>query len=131
MAGSGRHGADERLAATLAAGASIVDAAAAVGVNERTVRRRLDEPDFRKLLDGMKAEAIRLAVARLTADMGKAAGTLAGLLDSSDERVRLSAGRAVLEFGIKGREALELEPLVAELTEVLEQLKSMRAEPGK
>jgi len=70
-------------------------------------------------------------VGRLTADMGKAAGTLAGLLDSSDERVRLSAGRAVLEFGIKGREALELEQLAAEFTDALEQMKSMRAESGK
>ena len=130
MSGSGRHEADDVLAAHLATGSRIIDAAA-VGMNERTVRRRLADPDFRTLLDGLKAEAVGTAVARLSADMVNAAAALAGLLDSSDERVRLSAGRAVLEIGIKARQAEELEQRVHDLTEGLERLTAKEDGRGK
>ena len=47
MAGRGRESADPLIILALAQGMTIVDAAKAAGVSERTVYRRLDDHEFR------------------------------------------------------------------------------------
>jgi hypothetical protein len=110
MAGSGRHLADEALAAHLAAGLSVPKAAAAVGVAERTIRRRLADPTFRRLLDQRKAELVGEATALLGRSMSAAAGELVRLMtESNDTKVRLMAAKEILAAGLKARQALDLE----------------------
>jgi len=115
MAGSGRHEADAALAVHLAAGLTATEAAVKVGVGERTVRRRLGTPAFRKLVDTVKAEAVTAAVAKLSGNMGKAADKLAALVDSPDDKTALAAAKALLEMALKARAAEDLEHKMREL----------------
>jgi hypothetical protein len=110
VAGVGRHEADEVLAAHLAAGKPLAAAARAVEVSETTVRRRLADPTFRRLLDQRKAELVGEAVALLGKSMSAAAGELVRLMtESSDQKIKLMAAKEILAAGLKARQALDLE----------------------
>jgi hypothetical protein len=117
VAGGDRRNADLPLIAALAGGATIESAAARAGVSERTARRRLDEPEFRKQVDEARREMLTRAVGKL-ADAGtEAAETLRKLLQAESESVRLGACRAILELGTRLREAEELERRLVALEE--------------
>src|SRR5262245_3905144 len=96
--------ADSALIAALAAGDTAAEAARKAGVSERTVRRRLDDPGFKRALEAAKAEALARAVAKLSDRAVAAVDTLAALLDAESESVRLGAARSVLELGSRLRE---------------------------
>ncbi len=119
MAGRGRQDANETLAAHMAAGLPITEAAERAGVGERTARRRLGDDNFRALVARLKSEAVAQAVARLSADMGKAAAKLAALIDATDDRVALTAAKALLEMALKARAAEEIEKKLQDLTDRL------------
>jgi transposase-like protein len=116
MADNGRR---ERVALYLAAGLSVRRAARKAGVGERTVYRWLAEDAFRQRVAELRTRLFDRAVGRLSRTSGKAAVVLKGLLDSADERVRLAAARAVLDSGMKAREALELAQKVEEIKATL------------
>ena len=63
---TGRIAIDGTLLASLAAGASVDQAAAAAHVSPATVARRLRRPEFRAELVAVRAGAVERAVARLT-----------------------------------------------------------------
>jgi hypothetical protein len=110
VAGVGRHEADEVLAAHLASGKPLAAAARAVEVSETTVRRRLADPAFRRLLDQRKAELVGEAVALLGKSMSAAAGELVRLMtESADQKIKLMAAKEILAAGLKARQALDLE----------------------
>ncbi len=67
----------------------------------------------------LKSEAVTQAVARLSADMGKAAAKLAALIDATDDRVALAAAKTVLEMAFKARAAEEIEKKLQDLTDRL------------
>jgi transposase len=129
MSVSGRSGGDAVLVAALAAGATYVEAAKQAGVSERTVRRRMDDAEFRRQVDQARAEVLAQATARLSAASVEAVETLRGLLGSPLDFARLAAARAILEVGFKYREQLDL----AERIEQLEQASELTAarEGGK
>jgi hypothetical protein len=109
MAGTGRHDADDALAAHLAAGKAVTEAATAAGVSLLTARRRAATPEFRKAVAELKSEAVGQAVAFLSSDMHKAAEKRSKLIDSVDERTSLAACRSLLEMALKARSAAEME----------------------
>ncbi|QDU23575.1 hypothetical protein [Urbifossiella limnaea] len=115
--GKGRPnpGAAEIAAAALAAGQTAVAAAAVAGVHERTVRKWLDQPDYRAGVDRLRGEAVGRALGRLGDGMTAAADALRGLVAHRDPHVRYKAARAVLELGLRLREHAELEGRVREL----------------
>src|SRR5262245_56284774 len=119
MAGSGRKHADEVLAGHLAAGLPHAQAAAKAGVSERTVRRRLANAKFRKLVEELKGEAVGRAVNILGRTMSGAAVELAKLLKSGDEKTRLQASKAIIELGLKARQHADLERRLDELESLL------------
>ena len=119
MAGSGRREADEVLAANLAAGLTRAQAAQKAGVGERTARRRLRDPRFRKLVDELKAEAVGRAVSILGRSMTGAAVELARLLKSSDEKTRLQAAKEIIGLTLKARQQTDLERRMDELEATL------------
>ena len=121
MSVSGRSGGDAVLVAALAAGCTYEDAARQAGVSERTVRRRLDDPGFRKQVDAARGEMISRAVAQLSAAATEAVGTLRELLASELDFARLGAARAILEVGFKYREQLDLAERITALEEQLGQ----------
>ncbi|MFO0846618.1 MAG: hypothetical protein U0797_30335 [Gemmataceae bacterium] len=92
MAGRSRHDADAQLAAALARGERVEDAARLAGVSARTAFRRLKgDPGFRAMVAEARSQMVRRVAGRL-ADAGeRAVGTLVGLLDGEDLRVGLGA----------------------------------------
>jgi hypothetical protein len=116
-AGGDRQDADQALVAALAAGTTKQEAARLIGVGERTIYRRLEDPEFRRCVDQARGELVSRTVGRLTDASTAAVTTLRALLEAESESVRLGACRAILELGRKLREsAFELLRL-AELEE--------------
>jgi len=118
VAGSGRKNADSALVAALAGGMTVAAAAAASGVGERTVYRRLEDLDFRQAVSEARARMVENAVGELAAAATAAVCTLRALLGAESGSVRLGAARAVLELGSRLRESVELEQRVAALEAV-------------
>jgi hypothetical protein len=115
MAGNGRQNADEALALALASGKTARDAAAEIGIGERTVARRLADPMFRQRVHVLRGQMVTRALGRMADGMSEAADTLRGLLKAESEAVQLGAARSLLELGCKLREAVELEERVTAL----------------
>ena len=119
MAGNGRRNADEALAVALAAEQTLRDAAAAVGLSERTATRRWADAAFRRHVAELRGEMVARSLGRLADGMAEAADVLRRLLASKNERVRLGAARTLLEWGVKLRESVELEERLRALEERL------------
>jgi HEAT repeat protein len=115
VAHSGRQRADDLLAATVAAGQSLRDAAKLVGIGERTAARRWAEPAFQRKVVALRAAMVERALGRLSDAMSAAAEQLRELLGARSEAVRLGAARSLLELGVKLRESVELEQRVSAL----------------
>jgi hypothetical protein len=120
MAANGRRNADARLVVELATGKTVSEAAAAVGVGERTVFRRLADTAFKlKVTEARNAFSER-ALAKLAAASTRAVDTLVSLLDAEADSVRLGAARSILDAGVKLR--------MVDFEERLTRLEAQRAE---
>ena len=116
MAQKGRRASDERLLLALACGATVENAARSAGVSESTAYRRLREAEFNRRLQQVRADMVQRTAGMLTAAAGEAVKTLLALQkESIPPATRLGAARAVLEIGLKLREAAELEERLAAL----------------
>ena len=113
---SGRRNADEQLLLGLACGATVEAAARQAGVSLSTAHRRLQDPDFRRRLDDLRADMLRRTAGMLAAAAGEAVKTLLALQkDTVQAAVRLGAARAILEVGLRVREAADFERRLGEL----------------
>jgi DNA-binding Lrp family transcriptional regulator len=125
MPQKGKRRVDHKILMALACGASAENAARQVGVSESTVFRRLDEPDFRRRLQKLRADMVQRTAGALTAAGAEAVrGLLELLRGAKAEAVRLGAMRSVLEIGMKVREFAELEERLATLEQQAETHKS-------
>lgn len=116
MSDSDRHRrGDPQLLATLAAGATQAEAAEAARVSERTVRRRLEEPEFRQQLAALRGEMLQRTCGLLASGAADAVLTLRALLDSSHDGVRLGAARAILATVTTMEEVLALDERIRTL----------------
>jgi transposase-like protein len=116
MADKHRKKAEEALLLALACGASVEQAARQCGLSSRTVYRRLAEPDFRRRLQALRCDMVSRTAGTLTAAASEAVRTLLEILRSAaPPAVRLAAARAVLELGVKLRDAADLEERLADL----------------
>jgi hypothetical protein len=97
MAGRGRSDADEALALALAGGQTIRDAAEKVGVAERTVYWRLENPEFRARVLELRSVVVQRAAGLLADGLAGAVARLRQLVSSPDERVALAACREMLD----------------------------------
>ena len=100
---------DEQLLAELAAGKSLRDAAAAVGVSERTARRRWADDAFRARVLKVRADVLARASGQLLADLSMAANVLHELMEHADPRVRHHAAVRVITLAVQIGEVAELE----------------------
>jgi hypothetical protein len=106
---------DAVLALALATGASINDAAERIGVDRKTIQRRLADPEFRRLVSEFRGELIATTLGRMADKMTRAADGLAALLDDSNPWIRLCAIRAMLSFGLKLRDFVDVDERIHEL----------------
>jgi hypothetical protein len=118
--GSGRR---EALALVLAAGGTVRAAAAKAKVSERTARNWLAEDAFRARVEQLRAAILERTMSMTIKASTKAAATLARLLDSKDDRVKLGAARAILEQAVVLREKVSVEQRVAALEAEVRRLK--------
>jgi hypothetical protein len=118
---AGKAGQNDMLALALARGETVAAAARAAGLSERTVRRRLEDAEFRRLVESARGELWGAASGLLSALASKAAGVLGELMDSDSESIRLSAARAALEHGTALRGLIDLESKVSELERVIDE----------
>ena len=121
MAGSGRSGADEVLVSLLAGGTTRQAAAAKAGVGERTVYRRLEDPDFRSRIEQSRADMLARTSAMLTAAGVTATETLLALLAAESDVVKLGAATRILELGGKFRTEEQIEARLAALEAQLQE----------
>jgi hypothetical protein len=111
---------EDPLLLALACGATVDAAARQCGLSDRTVYRRLQDPEFQKRLEGLRADMIQRSAGMLTAAAGEAVRTLLSLQkDATPAAVRLGAARAILEIGIKLRQMVEIEQRLVEVEEML------------
>jgi hypothetical protein len=112
----GRRKAEETLMLALACGATVEAAAAKAGIGRATAHRRLANPEFQNRLKQVQSEMLQRAAATMTAAASESVKTLLVLQQSSvPYTVRLGAAKAILEIGIKIREAADLEERLAAL----------------
>jgi hypothetical protein len=112
---------DERLAAELAAGKTIREAAPAVGVSERTAHRRLEDPAFRDRVAALRSEMIRAAAGQLVNGMAGAIGVLRAGLSDTNSNIQHKSAVKLIELGVKITELVELEERMNRLEEALKQ----------
>lgn len=114
-----RRDVSELLAARLAAGATIRDAARELGIGEKTAHRRLADPAFKARVAELRQEMTTRAVGRLADRMADAADVLGELLKSVNEGTRLKAAVALLDQGLK---AVAIADVQSRLTAIEERL---------
>jgi len=117
---------DDKLILALVGGSTITDAAALVGVSDRTVRRRMACGKFVAQLAELRGRLMDQAATQLLGGMTRAAQRLNELVESQDARTALVASKAVLSLGFLARSKLDAEALVRELQERLEQIESQQ-----
>jgi hypothetical protein len=120
MANKPRKKAEDALLLALAVGATVENAARQCGLSERTVYRRLGEPEFRQRLQQLRTDMIQRTAGALTAAATEAVRTLLELQKTgAPPAARLGAARSILEIGIKLREAADLEERLSALEQQL------------
>ena len=107
----------EKALAALLSQPSVHDAAQAVGVGERTLWRWLQANDFKEAYRKARSQLVSRAIAHIQAGMGDAVRTLKDIIadKNAPPTVRVSAAKAMIDFGMKGIEIEDLEYRVSEL----------------
>ena len=110
---------DAALTVALARGLSVRDAARAAGLSERTAYRRASESDFRQEVSRARAALLAQAVGVLADQSTAAARTLADLLSSPSDAIRLRAAVALLGCAVRGVEVSDVAERIAWLEDAL------------
>jgi hypothetical protein len=105
---------------------SIKAAAEKVGLSERTLRRYLEEPHFKRAYDTERARMLEEAIASLQTLAGKAIATLGGVLDDegADAGTKLRCARFVLDLMFRGQDMEHRHELEA-IAEEFEQFRAL------
>lgn len=94
MAENGKH---ERLAAEIAGGSSVREAAATIGMAERTAYRATESADFRRRVAEIRTKITDRAIGLLSDAATEAVQTLASLLQEENKPAdRIAAAKAIL-----------------------------------
>ncbi|MDB5307990.1 MAG: hypothetical protein JWO38_2192 [Gemmataceae bacterium] len=101
MIGHTSRASDELLAQTLAVGGTILQAAKAARVSERTVYHRLRDPAFQDRVYEIRAVVLDTACGRIVGATADACDTLHRLLGSPSEGIQLRAAKTLIELAVK------------------------------
>ena len=125
MAGKSRQNQDHTIVEALARGEGQTATATLVGCSVSTVRRRLDDPEFRNRIERFRGEMLDSAAGKLGAIVEQAVTTLNGLMSKSmPPVVRLGAARSVCDFALRIRESVIWERRLTALEERLNDSKN-------
>jgi hypothetical protein len=109
---------NDLLAAALAGGAEVAEAARAAKVSARTAYRRLRDPAFRRRVGRLRREMVERAVALCSRAASGAAVTLIQALAAPLVRDRLRAAALILDTAFRGAD-LDVAERVRELERLL------------
>lgn len=121
------NGKREAAALLLAAGRTVRDAAAELGIGERTLHRWRDDAVFRKRETTLRGELLAAGLGKLSDTASAAAAVLRELLASESEGIKLAAARSVLQLGNDLRKTMELDSAMREISDRLAELESHAA----
>lgn len=107
--GTRKAGDDDLLAAALAAGLEVREAARQAGMSLSTAQRRRAQPAFAQHVADLRAEVVASTAGRLLGLGARAVEALSDLLTCENQPTRLAAVRVILDSGPKYREASDLE----------------------
>jgi transposase-like protein len=107
----------ERAIVALLSNSTIRRAAKAVGVDDGTLFRWLQDKDFHTAYRAARRETVTQAIARLQQASSEAVNTLREIVKDKKQPApaRVSAAKAILEFSIK---AVELEDMADRIAEI-------------
>ena len=108
---------DERIVLALLAAGNVRAAAQTAGVSERTIRARLKEPDFNKLLTEIKSQAVQTTTAALSDKLGEAVAVLRDVMTDTDNAaaVRLQAASEILRQALRFYSLTDIEARISAL----------------
>jgi AcrR family transcriptional regulator len=99
---------DSLLAIALASGTSISEVASKANIERSTVYRKLENPEFRRLVAEFRDRLIATALGRIAENMSRGADALAEMLDSPQPHIRIRAIRTLFTLGIRLRDSVDL-----------------------
>ena len=103
----------------IAASPTIAQAARTAGVGESTLRRWLDDDDFRAELVRLRQESAELARHELRGLMLRSVSVLAEAMDDPDKAIRLRAARYAMSFAVRICETGKLNRDIQDLEDAL------------
>jgi len=108
---------DEKIIAALIAEKTIPAAAAAAGVHESTIFRRLADDSFRAEYERRRRATLDNACRTLQSALTDAVDVLTSIMQDAENspQSRITAARSVLEYGVKLTELTDLAARVAAL----------------
>lgn len=106
--GEKRSRKEEALIAALLSQPTVEAAARATGVSERTARRWLAEPTFRRAFREARRQAVETAVAALQGASGESVVALREALSARRVSVRVRAACAILDRAVRGVELIDI-----------------------
>ena len=120
----------ERAIVALLSHSTIKSAAKAVGVDDTTLWRWLQDKDFHAAYMTIRRESVSLSIARLQQSTMEAVNTLKAIAKNkkAPSSSRVMAAKAIIEYSIK---AVEIEDLAVRLAEVEATLKQKLEEITK
>src|SRR5262249_24910707 len=110
---------DVLLAAELAAGKSSAASARELDMSPTTVKRRLRDPAFRRLVAEIRNEMLSEALGRMVDKITGGVERVGALLDNEEPAIQLRAFVALMTFGLRLREAVDFDDQIRELREGL------------
>jgi hypothetical protein len=105
----------EQAIAALLERPTITEAARAVGIGEKTLRRWLAEPEFKAAYQDAREQTLRMAVGRLQGLLARAGEALDRAMVCGTPSVEVRAAGVVIQEAFKGVELLDLAERVATL----------------
>ena len=109
----------EKAIAALLSTRTIGEAAKTCGVNDATMWRWLQLPDFAAAYRAARRQVVERAVSELQAACGEAVETLKRNLHCENPAVEIRAAQIILEQAIKGVELIDLQERVERLEETI------------
>ena len=103
----------------IAAAPTIAQAAGAAGIGQNTLRRWLEDDDFREELTSLRQESAQLARQELQGLMLRSVSVLTEAMDDPDMAIRLRAARYALSFAVQICEAEKLRSDIQALEDAL------------
>lgn len=89
-------------------GVTIADAATQADVGRTTVYRKLENPEFRRLVAEFRDRLIATALGRIADSLTRSADVLTQMLDSPKEHIRIRAARTLFTLGMRLRDSVDL-----------------------